>query len=315
MGGKLNAFTTKEYMCLYSRVLSCDSQKLIEILYNLLAFPSFQEKDIEIEKQIIINEIFQYNNNQYERCQANLISSSWNGHPLSKEIMGDINIIREFHKERLVSFYENALNAYHIVISISGNISSDLLNTIEKNFSSFKGKAVKHSTQHIQFLTTKKIDSAKLTQHYVSIGLPAYSYSNPRLFALLILNNILGSGSVSLLTKSLREEKGLVYSIGSYPLLYSDGGVLITNASSPYTNSIDKIVEAITNIFLHLKKRGITNEELRRGKAIMKGNIAFGLENIGTRMIDCGKNEILDINEQFFMNFQHIDDIYQQIEK
>lgn len=54
---------------------------------------------------------------------------------------------------------------------------------------------------------------------------------------------------------------------------------------------------------------------MRRGKAIMKGNIVFGLENIGTRMIDFGKNEILDINEQSFMNFQHIDDIYQQIEK
>ncbi|MDQ0176605.1 peptidase M16 family protein [Bacillus chungangensis] len=74
-------------------------------------------------------------------------------------------------------------------------------------------------------------------------------------------------------------------------------------------------VRAITNIFHHLNKRGITNEELRRGKAIMKGNIVFGLENIGTRMIDFGKNEILDINEQSFMNFQHIDDIYQQIEK
>jgi predicted Zn-dependent peptidase len=66
-------------------------------------------------------------------------------------------------------------------------------------------------------------------------------------------------------------------------------------------------VRAITNIFHHLKKRGITNEELRRGKTIMKGNIAFGLENIGTRMIDFGKNEILDINEQSFMNFQQIE--------
>ncbi|NYV68675.1 M16 family metallopeptidase [Heyndrickxia oleronia] len=319
IGGKINAFTTKEYVCVYSKVLSENTGKLIQVLFNLIMYPSFEDRDIESEKKIITNEIHYYEDRYNERCQNNLIEASWKGHPLSQRILGTVESIGDFNNKTLAEYYNSNLCGDRIVISISGLIEKNLLNSLEKYFSRICSKA-KYEQKEIEKISFKPKyikESKSLKQHYLSIGYQCFSYSSKKIVPFLILHTIFGSGFSSILYKALRKDKELIYSVGTLPLIYKEGGIFLINTSSPSLHSIHMLIGEIKKVIEELKKNGINLNELLKAKSMIKSQYAFSLESIDSRMMELGKIEVLDIskNNDFYKTPNQIDDIFQLIEK
>lgn len=318
MGGKINAFTTKEYMCIYSKFLSESANEIIKLMHDIIMFPSFDEQDIESEKKIIKNEIHYFEDNYNEKCQSSLIKKSLEGHPLSNNILGTVEIINTFNKNDLREYYEKKLRPDEIVISVSGSFDENLLRVIEDSFSSIKPSTSKEKREEIKPISfSPKIikDSKSLKQHYISLGFPSYSYLSRDLIPFMLFYHIFGAGYSSMLYNTLRKEKEMVYSTGAMPLIYKEGGILLINASTPSVKSIDEILEEILLIIDRVFKNGINSDELKRGKSILKCHIAFSMEQTDSRVIDFGKNEILKIKEynDLFNNYE-LDNLFNLID-
>jgi predicted Zn-dependent peptidase len=314
LGGIVNAFTTKEYMCLYSKSLKENTRQVVEILFKMLFYPIFKVEEIQIEQKVVLNEINRYKENKYELAHQQLLEIMFGEHPLARNILGEINTLNHFTKEKIEQYFNEVFIKKKIVVSLSGNITSELKEYIEELFQSLEPRA--ENNIHLEDLTIRfgeKIISNqdRVLQHYLCIGFPTYSYKNPKFFASILFNHILGAGNNSTLLKYLRNEFGLVYSAGSTQYIYREGGVLTINISSSVMNDIHYIQEVVMDLLN--SRYELSLDSLFIAKHQLKSKMIFALESSTTRMLDYGKNAILDLDNSEILPINY-NDINRNIE-
>src|SRR6266536_3882518 len=128
-------------------------------------------------------------------------------------------------------------------------------------------------------------------QAHVVLGGPAISRSDPRRFALGVLNIAFGGGMSSRLFQEVREKRGLVYSIYSYATQYSETGSFSVYAGAA-PKRIHEVLAIIRDELDRVIADGVTEEELERGKGHLKGSLVLGLEDTSGRMSRLGKSEL-----------------------
>src|SRR5690606_21392989 len=129
-------------------------------------------------------------------------------------------------------------------------------------------------------------------QAHLVLGGPAYARNDPRRFALGVLNNAVGGGMSSRLFQEIRERRGLAYSVYSYTNQYADVGMYGVYAGCAPGRAEEGLAlpgEELGRVAEH----GITDEEITRGKGMLKGSLVLGLEDTGSRMSRLGKGELL----------------------
>jgi len=123
------------------------------------------------------------------------------------------------------------------------------------------------------------------------LGVPGLAQDDPDIYALYVLNNLLGGGLSSRLFQEVREERGLAYSIYSYHNTYVDTGLFTVYAGTSPEN-YQELVEVILEELSSIKTHGVTENELQRTKAQIKGNLLLSMENVSSRMSRLGKTEL-----------------------
>lgn len=316
MGGRINAFTTKEFICIYVECLKDHSIFVADLIYKLIEKPLFKQEDIEQEKKVIMNEIYLYKDNYNEICQQNLISATWSGHALSRPILGNTDIISNFKNDYFSTYYYQNLDPEKIVISLSGNFSEKLISKLEDNFSNLK-KTSNYSFDIPKLEYKHKYVSVQknASQNFVMLGFPLYSYTDPKLFSFMIFNQLFGIGSSSKLFKELRVNHGLVYMVHSYSLIYKEGGLFIINASLPNMKDTDYLIEKILLQTNYYRNKGINEDEFNICKLKLKGQMALNFENTKNRMLELGKNEFLGLNNTLDNINSGIDGLFKVVER
>ncbi len=300
VGGSINAFTSKEHTCYYANTLSEDLPIAVDVLSDLVKNAVFSSKEIEREKQVIIEEIKDTDDTPEEFIQDYFYQKVFENHPLGYNILGTQSNVSGFKRGELIDFYETYYQPKNMLVSVVGNYDWKILcELINKKFS-FKRKKQNRAHWPNGFAKIGKINNQPLTdyvekgisQAHVCLGATIdVAYNEDVRFKYLILNVILGGGMSSRLFQKVREKHGLAYSIYSFvDFLYDCGLFGVYYATEK--EKIDKSLSLVQTELNNLVKNPIKAGELKMAKAQIKANLLFGLESTSTRMMRLAKNEI-----------------------
>lgn len=302
IGGQLNAFTGKEYTCYYTKTLDTHIDIALDLLWDMYFNSLFRDKDIALEKQVIMEEINMYEDTPEELVHDVLSETIWNGDTLGYPILGSYSSLEKIDKEMIQDYMHSNYITDNTVIAVAGNFEENmLLDLVNKYFSTWKSECQKTSSNKpygpaknnpVKFISDYKFKKKDTEQIHICVAFEGVEHGNSDIYPLLVINNILGGGMSSRLFQKIREEMGLVYSIYSYPSSYKNAGSFTIYAGmnpEQLKLVINLIMEEVENLVV----RGIEQNELDKSKEQLKGNYMLGLESTSSRMNSIGKSELL----------------------
>ncbi|MEN6328088.1 MAG: pitrilysin family protein [Syntrophomonas sp.] len=294
IGGQLNAFTSKEYTCLYARTLDEDMYMAMDIIFDMLFNSSFADKDFNTEKGVIIEEINIYEDTPDDLIHDVFSRSLWKGHAMGSPILGTLDSVSSFERQEIYDFYKACYVPANMVISIAGNIDKDRIkDSIESHLKNEQTADVKLSQAKPSglepFISLVEKDTEQVQ---LCLGVPGLSYFNPLRYTQNVMNSILGGGMSSRLFQSIREERGLAYAVYSYPSNYSDtGSYSVCIGTGPA--KVSRFFEALFTELEKFVKQGVSEEEVARTQQLIKSSMYLGLESVMNRMSRLGKSMLM----------------------
>lgn len=291
VGGQINAFTTKEMTCFYAKVLDEDLSLAIDVLSDMFFNSLFDPQEIEKEKNVVIEEIKMYQDTPDELIHDLFSQYSWNNDPLGKPILGIEETIRGLSRDKIIHYLDNHYTPEQVVIAVAGKINHDEIVRQLSMFGNFNRKKSDLVAENPQGSIFRKAVGKDTEQMHLIIGVPGLGQDDEDIYALHIINSILGGGLSSRLFQEIREQRGLAYSVYSYHSTYVDTGLFAVYAGTSPENT-DEVIKCVLNELNILKKDGLTEDELKKTKAQIKGNLYLGLESVSSRMSRLGKTEL-----------------------
>jgi len=294
LGGELNAYTTKEKVCFYASTLKEHYSKAADLLFDITFNSTFPQKQIEKERQVILEEMAMYRDSPEDSIQDELDELVFENHSLGRNILGTEQTVSNFSHLDFIDFISTRLDTSQIVFSVVGNISfQKVLKAIEAPLNNIQPKRSLYIRNGFHDYVPKiKTVERDITQSLCALGRPAYSLHNPNRYKLFLLNNILGGPSMnSRLNLSLREKHGYVYNIESTYSPFSDTGFF-----GVYFGTEEKTLKKAKTLVmkemakLQLKKLGTVQLHMAKEQAI--GQMAMAEENYAGLMLVYGKSLI-----------------------
>ncbi|NLL52045.1 MAG: insulinase family protein [Peptococcaceae bacterium] len=291
VGGQLNAFTTKEITCYYAKVLDEHISLAIEVLSDMFFNSRFDPVEIDKEKNVVIEEIKMYQDTPDDLIHDLFSQYVWDNHPLGKPILGDETTIKQFDRQKIQHYLHTNYTPDRIVIAVAGNIKhQDIVEKLAA-FANLTRPEVQTSLAKPEGSVVRRSVSKDTEQMHLIVGVPGLGQNDKDMPVLHIINNILGGGLSSRLFQEIREQRGLAYSVFSYHSTYADTGLFAIYAGTNNTKT-NEVIECILEQMNNLKIKGISEEELRKTKAQIKGNLFLGLESVSSIMSRLGKTEL-----------------------
>jgi len=304
VGGEINAYTNREETCVYAAFLKQDYQRTIELIYDITFNPVFPEKEVQREKNVIIDEIMSYNDTPSELIFDEFEEMVFKGNPLGKSILGTKKSLKKFSRTDIINFLNDNYYTPEMIICSVGDIHFDkLVKLTSRYFNSLPEKPrkrIRFSPDH--YVPEKKIIHRKTHHVHCIIGNIGYNYHDNRRTALHLVNNILGGpGMNSRLNMSLREKNGFSYNVESHYIPYSDTG-LVTVYFGCDKDKYDKSMQLVFKELEKLRKNSLGTLQLSKAKKQVLGHLAINSESREHLMLSMGKSILLfnkfdDLNE------------------
>jgi len=293
IGGNLDAFTGKESICFNVKSLANHVPIALDVLTDLVLNPVFSSPDIERERGVILEEIKIDEDNPEILVSELFTQSFWKDHPLGKPILGTTKTVARMDQPTLVAYHADRFHAGNMVFSAAGNLEHDqFVEAVAAKFSGLSAGPVLNELPAPEASLRVILRHKKaLEQVQICLGVPAPPITDENRYVSLILNTVLGGGMSSRLFQTIREERGMVYSIYSDLSPYRDTGTLCVYAGTSVGKALE-VVDLILAEFRNLKQEAIPAEELTRAKDQLKGNILMGLESSTSRMANLARQEI-----------------------
>src|ERR1017187_7099775 len=310
IGGNLDAFTGKETICFNVKSLADHVPIALDVLTDLVLHPVFAATDIERERGVILEEIKMDEDNPDLLVHELFTQSFWKDHPLGWPILGTKATVTGLDREKLFAYHGDRFHGGNIVFSAAGNLDhGQFAEAVAGKFSGLAGGETLHELSAPEASARIVLRNKKtLEQVQICLGGPAPPITDDNRYATLILNTVLGGGMSSRLFQTIREERGIAYSIYSDLSPNRDTGTLCVYASASAAKALE-VVDLILAEFRNLKERLLPHEELTRAKNQLKGNILMGLESSNSRMANLARQEM------YFHNFMTVDEVIARIEE
>ena len=311
IGGEINAFTNKECTCYYVHLLDEHINIGIDVLSDMILNSTFNNKDIDKERIVILEELKMYEDSLDDLSYDLLVENIYPNDGLGMNILGNRVTIKSLNKKDILNYYNKYYVPNNTIISICGNFSfEEVITEIEKKFGDWKKKELNISVEEAEFHSCFISRNKESEQINIAMTLKAIPEENEEeSYALSVVNNIFGGSTSSRLFQNIREDKGLVYSIYSSQTLYKKCGELgiFASTSDEYLKEVyDLIMEEIKNI----RENYITEEELEESKKQLKGNYILSLESISSKMLSNGESILLNnkIKDENYI-IEHINNV------
>lgn len=284
-GGYLNAFTSKEHTCFYSRGLSENFGRTFEVLADMVENPLFREKDIKKESGVVKDELLDVEDNPEELIFDKFEEKIFKGNNLSYPILGSIKNLESFNSDGLKSYHKKNYTENQLVVVASGLVEHEKIISLTEKYLKNKysnSNKKRKFTENVK--TSEETIVKEIQQTHCIIGRTTYGYNNENRIIVSLISALLGDGSSSRLYQSVREKLGLTYQISSFINSYYD-----TSAFGIYFSTNEKYLPRVLSViekeFVKFNSNPISQRELKRVKEYIKGNILLGLENTTNRMI------------------------------
>ena len=311
VGGEINAYTTKEEICIYASFTKNHFRRASELLADITLNSSFPEKEIQKEKEIIIDEINSYLDSPSDKIFDDFESYLFKNHALGNNILGTKESVLSFTREDLLSFVDRFFTSGNMVISFVGDISrKQLEKNLENDFKACKTIDVQPVKNDFSDSTPFKIWTKESNyQVHSVIGGIAPNYLDEKRRTTNLLTNILGGPALnSRLNLSIREKYGYSYTVEAVYSPFVDTGywaVYFGTDPKYIKKSIDLVYKELKK--LRDQKMGVL--QLNSAKEQLKGHLALGLDSNSGLMLGLGKSLLL------FNQIDTIPEIYKSIDK
>jgi len=225
LGGDLNAFTSRESTCYHALVLRDHWPVAMDVLSDLVSHMRIDRKNFQLEKGVILQEIAMSEENHEEMIFDIFADRVYGKHPLGRPILGSIKSITEMTQTQVQQYYRQHYTGRNMIISAAGNIDhQDLVEMVYKKLGHKKKLRLNPKRNAPRWNKVRHVVEKNTEQAHILLGIPAASFNDSFRFEALILNSLLGGGMTSRLYQSVREKKGLAYSIYSLLNTYVDVG-------------------------------------------------------------------------------------------
>lgn len=290
IGGQINAFTTKECTCFHGRCLDTHLPVMRDVLCDMFFNARFDETDVANERGVIFEEIDMYRDSPEDYLSDVLAAAVFKGCALSRPILGKKSTLERMTGKTLREYMLARYGAERVVVALAGSYPASEIDALCQVFSAIPPSREDAFTP-AKYTPAVVARKKPFEQNHFKLAFPGVPATDPDRFAMQLLSDILGGGMSSRLFQTVREERGLCYSIYSYGSSYIDTGLLcVYTATNRETEAqaLSLIVEEIKKI----KEDGVTPEELDRAREQVKANVLMGLESTGNRMNRLGRNEL-----------------------
>ena len=312
IGGNVNAFTSKEYTCYYAKVLDQHLPIAVDILSDMFFESMFAEDELAKEKNVILEEIAMYEDTPDDTVHDLASRASMGDHPLAYSILGTADRLNAMGPDDLRQYMAERYSVGSTVISLAGNVGEEVLELLEKHFGNFQVRGRDMTLEVPVFRSGALFHKKKTEQNHLCLTFPGCANDDPKMYAMILLNNTIGGGMSSRLFQEIREKRGLAYSVYSYHTSYADSGLFTIYAGTAPKQTRD-VYELTLEMLADLQANGLTEAEVQRGKEQLKGNLILSLESTSSRMNRIGKNELM-LGRHYTLDemLQRIDDVTMQ---
>lgn len=292
IGGDINAYTSKEYTCYYAKVVDDHASLAVDIMADMFFNSNMEPVEIERERQVVLEEISMTEDMPDDDVHEQLWRVMYPEHSIGAPILGLEGTLQTFNADNIRSFMERYYIPANMVISVAGNITVELIRQIESLFGHFKRSDANLPYVTPQFSSGNSLKFKDIEQGHLCYGFPGLSVTDPHLYDMAVMNNILGGTMSSRLFQEIREERGLAYSIYSYHSAYSDHGTLAIYGGTS-NEQLPELQEMILESIHRMQGSGLSKTEVDESKEQFRGNLLLGMESTSSRMSRNGKNELL----------------------
>jgi predicted Zn-dependent peptidase len=298
VGGESNAFTDKEYTCFYARVLDTDLPLAIDVTCDMVTSSLLRAKDVESERAVVLEEIAMRDDDPGDLVHELFAEALYGEHPLGRPIIGSVASIEGLSRRAIHGFYRRRYVPSATVIAAAGHVDHDeVVDRVAAAYGerlagdptpaplrpSRGGPAGGAAVARVE----RRTEQANLV-----VGTTALARHDPRRLALAVLSGALGGGQASRLFQSIREERGLAYSVYSYVSSAADTGQFgVYVGCAP--KKVDEVLRLVRDGLDEVAAHGLRDEEVARAKGQLRGETVLGLEDTGSRMSRIGKAELM----------------------
>jgi predicted Zn-dependent peptidase len=312
IGGNLDAFTGKETICFNIKVLDENVPAALDLLTDLVLHPTFSPDDIAKEQGVILEEIKMDEDDPNYLVHELFTQNFWKGDALGRPILGTAKTVSSFNQEIVLAEYARRFTPPNMVFSAAGNIQhDDFVAQVAAAFTSLSASSatrLAHPNTPATFPHITLKNKKSLEQVQFCLAMPALPVASPDRYAAYILNSILGGGMSSRLFQSIREDRGLAYSIYSELNPFRDTGSLAVYAGCSAANTREVLSRTLQE-FTRLKSETVAEDELKRAKDQLKGNMVLGLESSNARMSSLARQQM------YWGKFFSLNDITAEIDR
>ncbi|MFT5246790.1 MAG: putative Zn-dependent peptidase [Flavobacteriales bacterium] len=295
VGGEINAYTTKEETWVYASFLNAHFERAVELIGDICFNSTFPAKEIEKEKDVIIDEINSYLDSPAEMIFDEFEDLIYEGHPLGVNILGTEQSVKKFTRQDIFNLVGRRYTADNMVFSSVGNMPiAKVKKLAEKHLGHFESKALDNVRKPFTTYVPRELEQVKnVFQTHCIIGSETMGNDDDRKMTLALLNNYLGGPAMnSRLSLSIREKHGYTYNIESNYTAYGETGniQIYLGTDNKFLSKTLKLVDKELEL-LRTKKLGTT--QLRDAQQQMIGQLALSQDSgVGT-MLALGKSYML----------------------
>jgi predicted Zn-dependent peptidase len=301
LGGHFDAYTTHELTGFALKVVDSAVPQAFDLLSDMLARPRFDAEDLEREQKVIIEEMKMVEDTPDELLAELFVAAYFPGHSLGRPIEGTPETVSSFDRDRTARFHAHAYAPRNLVIAAAGNVRHEELQELAaRAFGSDAAAATSARDGEpdgadagtpapaAPILIQRK---RELEQAHLILAAPWPSARDAERYAASLLGSIIGGGTSSRLWQSVREERGLAYSVGAAASHFTDAGVFqIYAGTSP--EQLDEVLDLSLAELRRVLREPVGADELRLVKDQAVSSILLGLESTSARAGTLARQEI-----------------------
>ncbi len=302
VGGDFNAFTTKEYTSFYIRLLAEHLPLGLDILSDIMWRPALRPSDLEAERLVILDEILMHADEPSDEAAEQSSAALFPSHPLGREVLGSHESVAEMTPDRIREFFDLHYRPGNIVVAVAGDFDHRAVaDGLEARFCGPRGGGTPDRQPPGAEVEPLRVVTRGTEQAHLVLASRSVDRSDPRRYALAVLNQVVGGGLSSRLFQEIRERRGLAYSVWSERVAYHDAGTLSVGMGTA-PEHVPEVLAIVCSELARLGADGITGRELTIAKGNLRAETLLACEDSGARMSRIGASlllhgEILTVDE------------------
>ena len=234
LGGHFDAYTAHEMTGFAAKVVDAEMPRAFDLLSDLVLNPRFEQDDLVKEQKVIIEEMKMIEDTPDELLTELFHAAYFPDHSLGRPIEGTEKTVSSFDRSVTASFHSQSFTPKNLVIAAAGNVGHDeLLELVGDIFGAAANDREDHADSLPQVAAPILIErKGELEQAHLIIAAPWPSATAEDRYAASMLGTIMGGGTSSRLWQSIREDRGLAYSIGAGGTTFRDVGIFTIYAGT-----------------------------------------------------------------------------------